>query len=99
MSCAASVQVQRPVFPVRGAVWEDQIPPDSTSENSCVRRWRKVSRLFLRGGVFLGVLARSGVGAADDISLQRAARNSAATSHPGSSVIDALPKLFAVRPD
>lgn len=52
-----------------------------------------------RGGVFLGVLARSGVGAVDDISLQRAARNSAATSHPGSSVIDALPKLFAVRPD
>lgn len=35
ISCAAFVQVQHPVFPVKEAVWEDQIPSGSTSENSC----------------------------------------------------------------
>lgn len=94
-----SVQVHRPVFPVGRVVWEDQIPPASTAEDLCVRRCRKESQLFRRGGVFLGVLARLGVGAVDNISLRRAARNSAATSRPGSSVIDALSKLFEVCPD
>lgn len=86
-----SVQVQRPAFPVRAAEWEDLIPPASAAKNSCL--------FFRHGGVLVGVLAHWAVGAVDSICLQRAARNSAAASRPGSSLIDALFKMFAVRPD
>lgn len=74
-------------------------PTSNSAENLWVWQWRKISQRFLPGAVFLGVLARSGVGAVDNISLQRAARISAATSHSGSSLIDAFSKLFALRPD
>lgn len=68
----------------------------SDSEGNILLLWLIPTETETERGVFLGVLARPGIGAAENNSSQLAERNSPATSHPGSSVIDALSILLLI---